>query len=112
MRSPDGERAVVDVAKLRDYCLSPVHPRGRHKARVFASALSLTSADADSLREELLRAARDGQATEGHSDQFGKRYTIDLELVRGKRRAMIRSAWIIRRGEGIPRLASCYVLSE
>jgi hypothetical protein len=27
--------ATVDVAKLRDYCLSDAHLRGRHKARVF-----------------------------------------------------------------------------
>jgi len=34
MKLPGGERANVDVAKLRDYCLNPTHPRGRHKARV------------------------------------------------------------------------------
>jgi hypothetical protein len=57
MKLPGGADAVVDIAKLRDYCLSPVHPRGRHKARVFAAVLGLTQADADFLREELLSAA-------------------------------------------------------
>ncbi len=43
MKLPNSDRAVVDIAKLRDYCLNPAHPRGRHKARVFAAALGLTA---------------------------------------------------------------------
>jgi hypothetical protein len=54
---PNAEKAVVEVRKLRDYCLSPEHPRGKHKARVFASALGLTREDAGVLREALLSAA-------------------------------------------------------
>ena len=34
---------IVDLAKLRDYCLNEEHPRGRHKARVFRSRLGLTA---------------------------------------------------------------------
>ena len=35
---PKGERAIVDLRKLRDYCLNLDGARGRHKARVFATA--------------------------------------------------------------------------
>jgi hypothetical protein len=31
MMLPGGEHAIVDVAKIRDYCLSADHVRGRHK---------------------------------------------------------------------------------
>ena len=31
-RLPNAERAVVDVEKLRSYCLNLGHPRGQHKA--------------------------------------------------------------------------------
>ncbi len=34
MKLPNAENAVVEIAKLRDYCLSEDHLRGRHKARV------------------------------------------------------------------------------
>lgn len=61
-RLPNRHSAVVDVRKLRDYCLSPQHPRGRHKARVFASALGLTAEDAKDLREALVSAAVSGAA--------------------------------------------------
>jgi Domain of unknown function (DUF4926) len=32
---PNGDRAILDIRKLEDYCLSPSHPRGRHNTRVF-----------------------------------------------------------------------------
>lgn len=64
----------MDVRKLRDYCLSPHHPCGRHKARMFASTLGLTTADAESLREALLSVALSTEASVTDSDQDGKRY--------------------------------------
>jgi hypothetical protein len=112
MKLPGGEHAVVDIAKLRGYRLNPLHPRGRHKARVFASVLGLTAADAEVLREALLRAALESEAARGSADEFGERFTIESDFVRDEHRATIRSAWIIRRTEQFPRLTSCQVLLE
>ena len=41
MLLPNAEKAVVDISKLRDYCLNPNHEVGKHKARVFSAALNL-----------------------------------------------------------------------
>ena len=41
MKMPGGEAAIVDLAKLTGYCLNPEHPRGKHKARVFAAEREL-----------------------------------------------------------------------
>ena len=112
MKLPGGEFAVVDVAKLRDYCLDPEHPRGRHKARVFRSALGLGRTDADFVRGELLLAATRLDAVRGTSDQFGDRYMIDLWLKRNDRTARVRSGWIIRKGDDSPRLTTCFVIME
>lgn len=79
MKLPNGESAIVDVAKLRDYCLSPTHPRGRHKARVFASVLGIIAAKAEQLRDALLKAAIGNEAIPGPSDEYGFRYIIDFE---------------------------------
>jgi len=98
MKQPEGEHAVVEIAKLRDYCLSPSHPRRPHKARIFAPVLGLTQADAEFLREELLHAARESSAIRGDADEFGERYVVDFNLARNDLRAALRSAWIIRRG--------------
>jgi len=50
MKLPNADRAVIEIEKLRDYCLSSSHPRGRHKARVFVTALGITVDDAEELK--------------------------------------------------------------
>jgi hypothetical protein len=110
MKLPGSDRAVVDIAKLSDYCLNPQHPLGRHKARVFASVLGLTAAEADLLCSALLDAALEGDAMAGENDEYGQRYVVDFEMKGPRGRATVRSTWIIVRGEDHPRLTSCYVL--
>lgn len=65
---PSGDRAVLDIRKLEDYCLSRSHPRGRHKARVFRRVLGIQRDDAAWLRSELLEAAFTGQAVPMDAD--------------------------------------------
>jgi hypothetical protein len=110
MALPNGTRAVVDISKLRDYCLNPDHPRGRHKARVFAAALGLSADQAEELRDALLRAAGTEEATATDQDEYGQRYVVDLTMVGPDGEARVRSSWIVRQGEDFPRLTSCYVL--
>jgi hypothetical protein len=110
MKLPNGEDAIVELAKLRDYCLSQSHPRGRHKARVFLSALAMNAADAEELRTVLLNAAREANAAPGTSDLYGDRYIIDFELKRIGKAARIRSSWIVVTGESAPRFVTCFVL--
>lgn len=62
MPMPNAERAVVDIRKLRDYCLNPMHDEGQHKARVFATALGMTADDAEDLRVFLLQAVQTSDA--------------------------------------------------
>ena len=110
MRLPNGDSAVVDLRKLRDYCLSPDHPRGRHKARVFAATLGLGASNADLLRSALRQAASEGDAAIAEADGYGQRYVLDFVVTTALGRATVRSSWIVRTGENVPRLTSCYVL--
>ena len=41
----NADRAVVDERKVRDYLVNPLHPWGRHKARMFAAALGYRRSD-------------------------------------------------------------------
>ena len=109
MKLPNGERAIVDIRKLQDYCLNPLHPRGRNKARVFAS-FGIRDADAEELRAALISAARDSEARLGAANPYGERYTVDFDLFRHGKTMKIRSTWIVRSDEELPRLTSCYVL--
>lgn len=110
MKLPGGATANIEISKLRDYCLDPHHPRGRHKARVFLSALGLGQGDADFLRAVLLKAVLEADAVPGEADEYGARYTVDFLMTYGGREATVRSAWIILRGESAPRLTSCFVI--
>jgi hypothetical protein len=110
MKVPNPERAVVEAEKLKRYCLNDDHPRGRHKARVFASALGFTADHAEELREILLSAARTHEAISGEQDVYGQRYYLDVRVTGPVGQATVRSGWIVRRGEDFARLTSCYVL--
>ena len=106
---PNRDRAVVDLAKLRDYCLNPFHEDGKHKARVFKSALGLGRDDAEWLRERILDAAATRPAVLTANTPFGILYMLDFVLNTASGSAMVRSGWIVRHGEDYPRLTTCYV---
>ena len=111
MTLPNGQQAIVPIEKLRDYALNPAHPGGRHKARVFRSALGLTKTDADILREKLIRVAATDDAREVDPTPHGQRYIIDFDMTTDAGSATVRSAWMIRNNENVPRLTSCYIIS-
>jgi Domain of unknown function (DUF6883) len=109
MKLPNGDRAVVDIEKLRNYCLNPTHVKGKHKARVFRAALGLTREDAGRLREILLGVARTGEARQGKSDDFGQRFVIEFPMLGPRGDVTVRSSWIIMADEDVPRLINCYI---
>jgi hypothetical protein len=76
MNLPGAERAIVDVEKLRNYCLNPAYPRGRHKARVFASTVRVFQADAEWLKAESLDATLQGGVKEADADEHPQRYVF------------------------------------
>jgi hypothetical protein len=109
-RLPNGDRAILDIRKLEDYCLSPSHPRGRHKARVFRAALGLRRDDAAWLRATLLEAAATGEAVPVSTDAWGTHWQLDVVITRHRKRAMVRRLWIVRTDEDLPRLVTCWVV--
>jgi len=53
VKLPNAEEAIVEIEKLRDYSLSPDHPVGKHKARVFEASLGLRREHAQETLERL-----------------------------------------------------------
>lgn len=107
---PNAEEAIIDRRKLEAYCLSPMHPRGRHKAKVFKARLGIGPTGAAWLHEAILNALPTLDALTEGEDRYGRRFRVDVALERGSRHAMVRTLWIIRRGETTPRLITCYIL--
>ena len=110
MKLPNASAAFIDLRKLRDYSLSGTHPEGKHKARVFFAALGIGAEDVEWLRIELLAAAAREECTIGQLSAYGQRYRVEFTLRKNEREARVCSAWIVRTGEGFPRLISCYVI--
>jgi len=107
---PYAKNAIVDIRKLRDYCLNINHQDGKHKAYLFLSIFGITADDAESLQQILLEVVQKYPAKLGRYDNFGQRYTIDFTLKWKERSATIRSGWIIEHNSDIPKLTTCYPL--
>ncbi len=111
MKLPNAEHAIVDIAKLQDYCLDENHPVGKHKARVFQRVLGLTRADAWTLRQTILDAVKaQDDAVAGECDEYGTRFTVDVQIDGPAGAAMVRTGWIIRTDEDMPRLTTSFVV--
>ncbi|MEG4458643.1 DUF6883 domain-containing protein [Microcoleus sp. N9_A1] len=110
MLIPNAKNAVVDIRKLRDYCLNPKHDDGKHKARLFSSILGMTPDNAEELRQILVEVIQTHEAQLGRRDGFGQRYTLDFTIEWQNRSATLRSGWIIEHDSEIPRLTTCYPL--
>src|SRR5258708_19849539 len=95
-RLPHGDEAILDIRKIADYCLSPSHPRGRHKARVFREALDLKRNDAGWLRDVLLQAARSGEASQVTADAWGTHWRLAATIRRQRKSVLHTHIWIVR----------------
>jgi hypothetical protein len=109
-RLPHGDEAILDIRKIEDYCLSPTHPRGRHKARVFREALDLQRSDAAWLRDILLEAAHSSEASRSAVGPWGTQWRLDATIRRQGKSVVVRTLWIVRTGESLPRFVTCWVL--
>ena len=69
---------MVDILKLRDYCLNLEHDYGKHKARLFSSILGMTAEHAEELRQILLNVVKTSEARLGRKDEFGQRCNATL----------------------------------
>lgn len=109
MKLPNAESAFVDMQKLTDYLLDSEHPRGKHKAIVFAAACGITASDADFLRQILLTAAQQGDAALGRADIYGQRFVIEWEITGVGGPVKLVTAWIVRHDDDFPRFVSANV---
>jgi hypothetical protein len=92
-----------------DYCLSPEHPEGVNKARVFASALAIFQADWEYLRDQFLEQVPQAPVIGILPDVWGTRYEVRI-FVDGLNGSThpVTTVWFIEDDEP-PRLCSAYV---
>lgn len=111
MKVRDAERADVDIAKLRLYCLDMHHPCGWHKARQFESRLGMTAHDAEALQKQLLHAVQTSESAKVVGrDEHAQRYQLDVDVKGPLGTARVRTTWMMRTRDHGPRLATCFIL--
>jgi hypothetical protein len=101
--------AEISEIKIYDYCLDTEHPDGEHKARVFKAALGIDRTNAEKLFKLLNESLNSEDATFLREDEFGRHFSIEHEVEGLKGKEILRSLWVIRRGEEFPRFVSCFV---
>lgn len=74
VRLPRAREATIPTAKLASYALDPSHERGRHKARVFASALGITASDWRYLDDQILAQLHEREVRSTQITPFGIAY--------------------------------------
>ncbi len=109
IRLPSATRATIPTDKLARYALDPNHPRGRHKARVFASALGITADDWRYLYDQILEALPDAPVRSTRITPFGVTYevVVSIDGLNGATVPVV-TIWIVEVGKP-PRLTSTWV---
>jgi hypothetical protein len=105
---PNHERAIIDPRKLRDYLLSPVHPKGASKASFFAW-LGYSSWNWRRLASDLRRHHAWRPVWRTRITPYGRNFEIRASLQGPNgRSASVVSIWTLSIGETIPRFVSAY----
>jgi hypothetical protein len=109
VRLPRAREATIPTSKLTGYALSTTHDRGRHKARVFASALGITSSDWRYLHDQILAALADGEVRSTRITSFGIAYEV-IVMIDGLngRTVPVVTTWMLA-SDAAPRLTSTWV---
>ncbi|MEL7357521.1 MAG: DUF6883 domain-containing protein [Cyanobacteria bacterium J06560_6] len=108
MKLQNGRSAIIPMEKLLNYCLNSKHPSGKHKAKVFASALGITAQNAEDLRELIRRAAIEGDVIQQADTSFGQTWKVDW-LVPGDEEIILRTLWETTTTAPNPRLISAFI---
>ena len=110
MLLPNPKNCIIEETKIYDYVLSPEHPRGKHKAKVFKDAIGFTQKDGALLIQLIKTAVLEQEALKNNVDEFGTRFSVEFEYSNDIGSVIIRTAWIVKAGENIARLVSCYIV--
>ena len=105
MKLPRADHVQIDMGKVSDYLLSPVHPVGRFKARVF-KALGFEQATLSAFVAEVRRIAAEGEVAEVEDFQFGRKYTVPGELKGPRGAARVVTVWMQEAGRDDVRLVT------
>ena len=105
MKLPRAEDVRIDERKVRRYLLSPTHPVGRFKAKVFA-AVGFDVSNVVGFIAELRRIAATGEVSDVEDIEFGRKYTVPGDLKGPAGTVQVLTVWIQETGQEDVRLVT------
>jgi hypothetical protein len=110
---PNYQQALIPLRKLRGYLLNPSHLEGKHKARVFNSALGFKQSDSTELAEAIRAELPYYPATTKEAGVWGQKYEVALPIIGKNDRVVdVMTVWIVREGTLYPRLVTAFVIKR
>jgi hypothetical protein len=107
---PNYEKAVILRDKLEGYALNPAHDEGKHKARVFKSALGFEQSDWEELKKRVLEELPSHEAVSQGEGFWGSKYLVVLPIVGLNGNIVdVETVWIIRPTTDFPSLVTILV---
>src|SRR5437764_403525 len=97
------EGAEILRSKIEGYALNPTHePDGKHKARVFKSALGFDQSNWELLKQRILDELPYHEAKLNQTSQWGDEYDVDL-VIEGPNgnTAEVRTKWLLKSGAAV-----------
>lgn len=108
MKLPNAHLSIVEREKISDYLLNPAHPENGGKAAFFA-ALGFDRED----WQKLAATFQGVDVSKTMASPHGQKYVLDgrIESPSGKT-PVVRTIWIVDRGQDAPRLVTAYPSEE
>lgn len=114
MKLPYKNRAYIAPEKIRDYLLSPMHEKSKHKAKVFQS-IGFNFANKNLFEKALLKIAHTNDVNKTENSEkngryYGKKYIIKGTIAGPNGSMAIETVWIILENKRKPRLVTVNLL--
>jgi hypothetical protein len=108
MKLPNAHLSIVASEKISDYLLNPAHPDNGGKAEFFA-ALGFHRERWQILAVAFRKLTESAEVSKSMTSPHGQKYILDgrIESPSGKT-SMVRTIWIVDRGQDEPRLVTAY----
>jgi hypothetical protein len=107
-RLPNGEKALVESAKLADYLLSLAHRDGMEKAKFFM-LFGFTRAQPEQFETALLKHGLTQPIVDVKTSEHGVKYVLECAVHSPDgRNPCIRSVWIVDAGKTSPRFITAF----
>ncbi|WP_424349250.1 DUF6883 domain-containing protein [Latilactobacillus sp. 5-91] len=107
---PNFDKVNFPEQKLTKYALSPESERGKHKAKVFKSALGYDLSNWQELRNQIINNVGNYEAISGESNEYGHKFKVIIPIT-GPNGATVdvSTAWMVSQDNSTTKLVTLFV---